>query len=139
MSYQRSNSKIIEVVHAGGVHVQDRVTVDENSAISSAVFGGFTQIGQDTKISVRVHVGHGSSIGKRCLIASGVTISGSVIIGDNVWIGSGATISNEVRIGDWANVSIGSVVTKDVAPGQKVSGNFAIDHDRFIKFIKSIR
>jgi len=31
------------------------------------------------------------------------------------------------------------VVTNSIAPNQKVAGNFAIDHNKFIQFIKSIR
>jgi hypothetical protein len=31
---------------------------------------------------------------------------------------------------------MGSVVTKDVAPKSRVTGNFAIDHDIFIRNLK---
>jgi UDP-3-O-[3-hydroxymyristoyl] glucosamine N-acyltransferase len=44
-----------------------------------------------------------------------------------------------LTIGKKASISLGSVVTKDVKEGNRVSGNFAIDHDRFIAFIRSIR
>jgi hypothetical protein len=30
-------------------------------------------------------------------------------------------------------------VTRNVSDGGRVSGNFAISHDKFIKFVKSIR
>jgi len=66
-------------------------------------------------------------------------ISGNVRVGNDVWIGPSAAISNGITIGDNCWVSLGSVVTKDVQAGSRVSGNFAIDHEKFIQFIKSIR
>ena len=36
-------------------------------------------------------------------------------------------------------LSPNEVVTRDVPPGQRVSGNFAIEHSRFIAFIRNIR
>ena len=60
-------------------------------------------------------------------------------IGDDVWIGPNATIINELKIGKSANISVGSFVTKDVTVGQRVSGNFAIEHSRFLSLLKSLR
>ena len=66
-------------------------------------------------------------------------VAGSTTIGDDVWIGPGASISSEIVIGNGASVTIGSVVVRDVAPGQKVTGNFAVDHKKFIAFMRKIR
>ncbi len=66
-------------------------------------------------------------------------VAGSAKIGDDVWIGPSASVSSGVEIGDGASITLGSVVTKNVAPGQRVTGNFAIDHDKFIAFLKTIR
>ena len=59
------------------------------------------------------------------------------MVGDDVWIGVNATVSNRIKIGKGARVSLGSVVTKDVPAGQTVTGNFAIDHARFMKNLKA--
>jgi len=131
--------KHVIIPHAGGVLLHDRVEIQANTHIQRAVFGGFTEIGEDTKIDAFVHVGHHVRVGRHCEIAACAVISGSTIIGDDVWIGPNATISNELRIGNGAFVTLGAVVTRDVADGQRVSGNFAIEHSRFISFIKSIR
>jgi len=57
-----------------------------------------------------------------------------------VSIGPSASISSAgIVIGDKAVITTGSVVTQDVAPGQRVTGNFAIDHDKFIAFLRGIR
>lgn len=137
--FKRIEGKVLSVAHAGGVRLHDRVEVQANCALSRSVFGGFTEIGEDTKLDNLVHIAHNVRIGRRCFLAACAMIAGSVTIGDDVWIGPGASISSEITIGDRAKVTIGSVVTKDVEPGQRVTGNFAIQHHKFIAFIKSIR
>ncbi|MDY6833875.1 MAG: UDP-3-O-(3-hydroxymyristoyl)glucosamine N-acyltransferase [Chloroflexota bacterium] len=137
--FKRILGRIVPVIHAGGVFIHNRVELQANSCVSKDIFGGFTEIGDDTKIDNLVHIAHGVVIGKRCLLAACAMIAGSVIIGDDVWIGPSASVSSEIVIGDRASITLGSVVTKNVASGQKVTGNFAIDHDRFISFLKTIR
>lgn len=137
--FVRSQGRLMQVAHAGGVKIGDRVEIQANSSISRPVFGGFTALADDSKLDNLVHIAHDVKIGKRCLIAACAMIAGSVTIGDDVWIGPSVSISSEIKIGDGANITIGSVVTHDVAPGQRVTGNFAIDHDKFISFIRSIR
>jgi UDP-3-O-[3-hydroxymyristoyl] glucosamine N-acyltransferase len=135
----RIEGEVFSIAHAGGVKIHDRVEVQANSAISRSVFHEYTELGEDTKLDNLVHIAHNSKIGARCLLAANAMVAGSVTIGDDVWIGPGASISNEITIGDGARITIGSVVTRDVAPGQSVSGNFAIEHDKFIAFLKTIR
>jgi len=137
--FKRINNQIIPLTHAGGVLIHNNVEIQANSCIAKSVFGGFTEIGEYTKIDNLIHVAHNVKIGKRCLIAACTMIGGSTNIGNDVWIGPSSSISSEITIGDRASITIGSVVTKDVGKGKRVTGNFAIDHDKFINFIKSIR
>jgi UDP-3-O-[3-hydroxymyristoyl] glucosamine N-acyltransferase len=137
--FKRLENHIFPVAHSGGVWIHNRAEIQANTVIDRAVFGGFTEIGEETKIDNLVHIAHNVRIGKRCLIVALSMLGGSVTIGDDVFVGPSAVIRPEVRIGPGAVVSMGSVVTKDVEPGQKVTGNFALDHQKFIEFIKSIR
>jgi UDP-3-O-[3-hydroxymyristoyl] glucosamine N-acyltransferase len=137
--FMRFGETVLSVAHGGGVRLHDRVEVQANCALSRALFGGFTELGEDTKLDNLVYVGHHARIGRRCLVGAGAAITGSVSVGDDVWIGPHATIASEITIGDGAYVTLGSVVTRNVAPGQHVTGNFAIDHDKFIAFLKTIR
>jgi len=137
--FKRIDGNVLNVAHAGGVRLGDRVEIQANCALSRSIYGRFTQLGNDTKLDNLVHIAHHDEIGERCFIAASAMIAGSVTIGNDVWIGPGACISNEITIGDNASITIGAVVTRDVQPGDKVSGNFAIDHDKFIAFIRSIR
>jgi acyl-[acyl carrier protein]--UDP-N-acetylglucosamine O-acyltransferase len=132
-------TELVAVPHAGAVLIGDRVEVGGNAQVQRAVYGGFTEIGADSKICALVHIAHNARIGERCFIAPFAIVCGSATIGDDVWIGPNATISSELQVGAGAVVTLGSVVTRDVPAGARVTGNFAIDHDRFLSFIKSIR
>ncbi len=137
--FKRIGESILPVAHAGGVRLHDRVEVQANTCIDRSIFGGFTEIGEDTKLDNLIYVAHNVKIGKRCLLAAHAMIAGSVTIGDDVWVGPSAAVSSEITIGDRVFITLGSVVTRDVAAGQHVTGNFAIDHDKFIAFLKTIR
>jgi UDP-3-O-[3-hydroxymyristoyl] glucosamine N-acyltransferase len=137
--FKRIDGKILNVAHAGGLMIGNRVEIQANSALSRSIFGGFTELGEDTKLDNLVHIAHNVTIGKRCFLAACAMIAGSVSIGNDVWIGPGASISSGITIGDDAQITIGSVVTRDVLHNQRVTGNFAIEHKRFLAFLKSIR
>jgi UDP-3-O-[3-hydroxymyristoyl] glucosamine N-acyltransferase len=137
--FKRIGDVILPVAHAGGVWLHDRVEIQANTCVDRSIFGGFTELGEDTKLDNMIHIAHNVKIGKRCLLAAQAMIAGSVTMGDDVWIGPSAAVSSEITIGDGAYVTVGSVVTRNVAPGQHVTGNFAIDHDKFIAFLKTIR
>jgi len=135
----RHEDDIIHIHHAGGVLIHNDVEIQSNSCVCKSVYGDKTEILERTKIGSLVDISHNVRIGKRCLIVDHAMIAGSARIGNDVWIGTGAIISDQVQIGDNSFVSIGAVVTKNVLPGQKVTGNFAIDHDKFLRFIRTIR
>lgn len=101
------------------VEIQDSVTIDERSRISSHCF-----------LCSGVH------IGKEVFIAHGVMFTNDLFksdhykkwiqyetyIEDNVRIGSGAVIL-PVRIGKGSIIGAGAVVVKDVDPGSIMVGN----------------
>jgi UDP-3-O-[3-hydroxymyristoyl] glucosamine N-acyltransferase len=129
----------VAVPHAGGVRLGDRVEVQSNTVIDRAVFGGFTEVGDDTKIDNLVHVAHNVRLGRRCRVVALAMIGGSVVVGDDAWIGPHAAISDNLRVGDGASISLGAVVTRDVPAGARVTGNFAVPHDRFLAHLRTYR
>ena len=138
--YKRVDGIIMNVIHTGGVIIGDSVEVQYNSCIDKALYTwDNTIIGDYTKLDNFVHIEHGVKIGERNLIASRTTIGGRTIVGSDTWIGLGAIISNGLTIGEKCSISLGSVVTKSLKSEEKVSGNFAIDHSKYIEFIKTIR
>lgn len=137
--FKRLRDEVLPVAHAGGVRLGEAVEVQANAAVSRAVFGGFTDVGADTKIDNLVHIAHNVRIGKRCLLAAKAMIAGSATIGNDVWIGPGVCVSDGIAIGDGASLTIGSVVVRDVGAGQRVTGNFAVEHSRFLAHLRTVR
>jgi UDP-3-O-[3-hydroxymyristoyl] glucosamine N-acyltransferase LpxD len=138
--YKRVDGIIMNVNHCGGVIIGENVEVQYNGCIDKALYPwDNTIIGSYSKLDNLVHIEHGVKIGNRCLIASRTTFGGRTIVGDDSWVGLGAIISNGLTLGNKVSVSLGSVVTKSLKDGEKVSGNFAINHNKYIDFIKSIR
>jgi acyl-[acyl carrier protein]--UDP-N-acetylglucosamine O-acyltransferase len=127
------------LAQSGGVKIGANVEIQANCTIVRATFGGFTELGDETKLDCQVHVAHDCKLGRKVRIAACAELSGRVTVGDDAFIAPNVSIANGVKIGEKAHVSIGSVVTRDVADGQKVTGNFAVEHSKWLSFVRSIR
>lgn len=132
-----SEKKIIGLKDVGQVVIGDRVEIFSLTHIAKGILPtDITFIDDDVKIDALVHVGHGVKIGKRTLIAASALLGGNTIIGEDSWVGINATVSNRITIGNKARVSLGAVVTKNVSDNETVTGNFAIEHSKFIEKLK---
>jgi len=127
------------VPQLGGVRIKSHVEILANVTIARAIFGGDTTIGEEAMIDNLTYIAHDAQIGARVQICAMVNILGRVIIGEDAYIGPSSVIINGARVGPNARVSMGAVVTRDVPEGGRVTGNFAIDHQRFLSHIKAIR
>ncbi len=131
------DGEFVNVEDAGGVHIGRDCEILSGAVIQKSYFSEFTKIGDQTKISVGVKVGHGCVIGKRTLVAGSAQLAGYNTIGDNVWVGPSSVLAHGLTIGDKAQIKLGSVVVKDVKAHEEVSGNFAYNHNKRIRnFIK---
>lgn len=132
--------EFIRVEDTGGVHIGKNCEVLSGAIIQKSYFCEYTKIGNQTKISVGVKVGHGCVIGERTLVAGSVQLAGYNTIGDDVWIGPSSVLAHGLSIGNKAQIKLGSVVVKDVKEGEEVSGNFAYNHTKRIRnFVKEQR
>jgi len=132
--------KFIRVEDAGGVHIGKNCEVLSGAVIQKSYFCEYTEIGNQTKVSVGVKVGHGCVIGERTLIAGSVQLAGYNTIGDDVWIGPSSVLAHGLYIGNKAQVKLGSVVVKDVKENEEISGNFAYKHTKRVRnFMKEQR
>jgi UDP-3-O-[3-hydroxymyristoyl] glucosamine N-acyltransferase len=131
--------RIVDVISAGGVILHRNVGIHANCCVNRAVLGGYTEVGECTKMANLVQIGENSKIGRSCMMPACASVGANVVIGDDVWVGPNSVISDNLSIGDKAFITIGSVVVEDIAPGRKVTGNFAIDHNRFIELVRKIR
>lgn len=126
--------KPVRIPHLGKVCIGDHVEIGAKCTIARGTILD-TVVANDVKIDDQVHIAHNAIIGSGSLIAAGAVISGSVKLGENAWVGPNACIADSVQVGDEAWISLGAVVARNVKLGIKVSGNFAVEHSRFIKFM----
>jgi UDP-3-O-[3-hydroxymyristoyl] glucosamine N-acyltransferase len=123
----------------GGVKLLPFVELLSNNCIARATYQGDTIIGEESVLDNLVYIAHDVQIGRRVQICALVNILGRTTIGNHAYIGPSAVIKNGLTIGHNAKISMGSVVTQDVADGETVTGNFAVAHERFISYMRSIR
>ncbi len=137
--FLKDEDKVYPVISAGRVVIDNNVEVMNNSVLDVGVFGDDTYIGEYVKIDKLCHIAHDCKIGKRTFIISCTIVAGRVEIGEDCRVGCNSTILNGIKIGDRVSVSLGSVVTKNIESDTKVSGNFAIEHKKFIENLKLMR
>lgn len=131
------SNKILPVLHLGGVKIGENVEIQNNSCVDKAVYPwDDTIIGNYVKVDNLVHIGHGVKIEDNTMIVANAGIGGRTIIGKNSWVGLGAMVRNGLNVGEDARVNMGAVVTKNVENNQSVSGNFAIDHQKFLTHMR---
>jgi UDP-3-O-[3-hydroxymyristoyl] glucosamine N-acyltransferase len=114
------------IPHNGGVVIEDCVDIGANCCVDRAKFGN-TVIGAGTKIDNLVQIGHNCIIGKCCLLAGQVGLSGSCRLDDGAILAGQAGISDHVAIGAQSMIGGGAAVIHDVPAGKKVWGSPAID------------
>ncbi len=137
--FNNTGVDVLSVKTAGRAVIKDNVEIQHNCCVDRGILGGDTILDRNVKLDNFVHIAHDDYIGERTFITAGVKLSGRVVTGKDCWLGVNATVSNGINIGDNCMITLGSVVTKDVPSDTTVTGNFAIEHSKFIQFIKSIR
>lgn len=138
------NTKIdghfMHVHDAGGVKIGENCEVLTGAVIQKSYHKEMTKIGDETKVSVKVNIGHGTCVGKRTLIAGNTQIAGYVLVGDDVWIGPSSTVSHGLKVSNNSEIKLGSVVIKSIKEGTEVSGNFAYNHNNHLRnYLKAQR
>ncbi|KAF0248790.1 MAG: UDP-3-O-3-hydroxymyristoyl glucosamine N-acyltransferase [bacterium] len=101
----------------GDVIIENDVEIGSNVSIDRGALGS-TIIGQGTKIDNLVQIAHNVKIGKNCVLAAQVGVSGSSIIEDNVIVGGQVGIADHVRleigsiIGAQAGIPTGKIIRR---------------------------
>jgi len=123
---------LMDIPQLGRVILQDGVTVGSNSCIDRGAFED-TVIGEDTKIDNLVQIGHNVRVGRGCLFASQVGVSGSTIIGDGVRFGGQAGIADHLKIGDGATLMARAGLMNDIGPGEIWGGTPAFPRRQWFR------
>ena len=111
----------VKIPQLGRVLIQDRVEIGANSTIDRGALGD-TLIGEGTKIDNLVQIGHNTRVGRHCVMAGQVGISGSVTLGDFVLLGGKVGVADHVTIGDRVRVAALSGVGTDLEAGADYGG-----------------
>ena len=114
-----------KIPQAGWVVIEDDVEIGACCTIDRATMGS-TTIGAGTKFSNLVAIGHGTQMGKHCLLVAQAGIAGSVRVGDHCVFAGQCGVVGHIRIGSGARVGAQAGVTGDVAPGVTVMGSPAL-------------
>jgi UDP-3-O-[3-hydroxymyristoyl] glucosamine N-acyltransferase len=110
-----------KVPQVGRVIIQDDVEIGANSTIDRGAIRD-TVIGEGTKIDNLVQIAHNVSIGRHCLFAAQVGISGSTTVEDGVIMGGKAGVADHLTVGAGAMLGAKAGVFTDVPPGGRWSG-----------------
>ncbi|MBS6798850.1 MAG: UDP-3-O-(3-hydroxymyristoyl)glucosamine N-acyltransferase [Firmicutes bacterium] len=138
--FKKDPEGLFGVKHIGGVKIGNFTEVQQNSCVDKAIYPwDDTIVGDYVKIDNLCHIAHGAKIGDNTIIIAGSGIGGRTQIGREAWIGLGAVLRNGILVGENGRVNMGAVVTKSVPDGESVTGNFAIEHKKFIENMKTIR
>ncbi len=121
-TYRGKHEKIPQV---GWVELQDDVEIGACCTIDRATMGP-TVIGAGTKFSNLVAIGHGTKMGKHCLMVAQSGIAGSVNVGNYCVFAGQAGVVGHIHIGDGVRVAAQSGVTGDVPAGQEIGGSPAM-------------
>jgi len=115
----------LKMPQIGRVIIQDDVEIGANTAVDRGTTCD-TVIGEGTKIDNLVQIAHNVMIGRHCLIAAQVGISGSTEMGDFVVVGGQAGFAGHLSIGPSAQIAAQSGVMTDVAAGARLAGSPAL-------------
>jgi UDP-3-O-[3-hydroxymyristoyl] glucosamine N-acyltransferase len=126
LGYAPIGDKWHKIPQVGVVEIGDDVEIGANCAIDRATLGR-TVIASGTKLSNLIAIGHGTKIGRDCMLVAQVGIAGSVTVGNHVTMAGKVGVAGHLTIGDNAQLAAMAGVMRDVPPGAKQLGAPATD------------
>lgn len=122
----------LDISQLGRVIIQDRVSIGANTCIDRGAYDD-TIVGAGVKIDNLVQIGHNVVLGRGCVLAAQVGLSGSVKVGDGVQFGGQAGLADHVVIGAGARIAAGAGVIGDVPAGETFAGYPARPNRRWLR------
>jgi UDP-3-O-[3-hydroxymyristoyl] glucosamine N-acyltransferase len=116
-----------KIPHVGRCVIEDDVEVGANSAIDRGSIDD-TVIGAGSKLDNLVHIAHNVRLGRACLIAAQVGISGSTQLGDGCVLAGQVGVGGHLTLGAGARIAGQAGVSSDVPSGETWSGTLARPH-----------
>jgi UDP-3-O-[3-hydroxymyristoyl] glucosamine N-acyltransferase len=126
-----------KVPQIGRVIIQDDVEIGANSTIDRGAIRD-TVIGEGSKIDNLVQIAHNVWIGRHCLLAALVGISGSSTIEDGVVMGGQVGVADHITVGPGAMVAAQSGLMNDVPAGGRWAGTPAKSAKQWFREIATV-
>lgn len=123
--YATHGGKHHKIPQVGGVVIENDVEIGANCAIDRATIGD-TRIGEGTKFSNLIAIGHGTQIGKHNLLVAQAGLAGSVQVGDYVTFAGQVGVVGHITIGDRVRIGAKAGVTGDVESDTELLGAPAV-------------
>ena len=129
----RDGSGQFPILQLGEVVIHNNVVVGCHVHISRGSFPyEYTEIGENTTIDNNTEIAHNVKIGRNCIITGQTQVCGNSILEDNTRLNPMAIVSNRIHVSEGCTIDIGSVVVNNLKKNERVAGNFAIPHDKFL-------
>lgn len=109
------------LTHVGNVNIADDVEIGANTVVERARFQT-TEIGQGTKISNLVIIGHNVHMGKHSMVIGQTGIAGSTKIGNHVLLAAQVGVAGHIEITDGTRVAALAGVSKSITQKGDYSG-----------------
>lgn len=138
LGYAPVKEKWVKIPQIGNVVIGDDVEIGANCTIDRATLGS-TMVGDGSKFSNLVAIGHGTKIGPDCLFVAQVGIAGSVTVGRHVTMAGQAGIVGHITIGDKVTVGAKAGVTNSIEPGLTVLGAPAVEINECKRQVASLQ
>jgi UDP-3-O-[3-hydroxymyristoyl] glucosamine N-acyltransferase len=129
---------MLSVPQLGRVILEDDVEIGANSAVDRGSATD-TVIGAGSRLDNLVQIGHGVRLGRNCVLAAQVGISGSTVLEDFVQVAGQAGFAGHLRIGAKARIGGQAGVMADVESGADVVGSPAMPAREFFRNVAALR
>lgn len=106
---------------AGNAVIGDDVEIGANCSIDRATLGS-TVVGEGSKLSNNVVIGHGVKLGRHNMIVAHVGIAGSTTTGDYVTMGGQVGLAGHLKIGSRVTIAADAKVMTDIPDGETWGG-----------------
>lgn len=135
--YRKLNGNFDRLISVGNVIIENNVEIGNNCTIDRGVTDS-TIIGEGSVLDNQIQIGHDTTIGKKCLIASLTGIAGCCIIEDEVTIWGQVGMASGVHV-EKGTVLLGKTgVNKDLKTGTYF-GQLAEEFKEYLKKQSKLR